>query len=263
MSEDEGAVKYENYNVSVSETNGFNYDDGYNSTSLSDNGILIKSDEKLSYDNNQEIYLKYDNSKNFKITPQSGLEINYDGKLLAVASDQLSYSDDVRAYDISPSELSIIEGEKQLLLNDNRAFLAYNSQNSIDYTNGTLSVSSENKTLSLPNEMQISYSDPNNIFDVSPNGLEINKDGKLVKFTPNELEIQYESDKKLKISNDQMELNYENNEIKLGSSALYFSDGNRSIDLSQDSVTISENGINYSLVSLLLDLIMGPVSLFI
>ena len=243
LSEDEGAVKYENYNVSVSETNGFNYDDGYNSTSLSDNGILVKSDDKeLSYDNNQEIYLKYDNSKNFKITPQSGLEINYDGKLLAVASDQLSYSDDVRAYDISPSELSIIEGEKQLLLNDNRAFLAYNSQNSIDYTNGTLSVSNEDKTLSLSNEMQISYSDPNNIFDVSPNGLEINKDGKLVKFTPNELEIQYESDKKLKISNDQMELNYENNEIKLGSSALYFSDGNRSIDLSKDSVTISENG---------------------
>ena len=243
LSEDNGSIKYENYNLSVSDSDGLEYSDGNNSSKISNEGFsFVSGDKEIRYDDNQEIYLQYDNTKNFKLNQQSGLEANYNGKSISISSDQLSYSDNTRNYLISPSELSILEGERQIILNSSRTFLAYDNQNSIEYSGGILTVNNIDKTLSLSNEMQISYSDPNNVFDVSSNGLEINKDGKIVKFTPSEFEIQYENDKKIKLSNNLVEMTYNNNEIKLGSSALYFSDGNRSIDLSKDSVTISENG---------------------
>ena len=114
LSEDNGSIKYENYNLSVSDSDGLEYSDGNNSSKISNEGFsFVSGDKEIRYDDNQEIYLQYDNTKNFKLNQQSGLEANYNGKSISISLTSYPL-DNTRNYLISPSELSILEGERQL-----------------------------------------------------------------------------------------------------------------------------------------------------
>ena len=95
-------------------------------------------DKQLSYTNDQELFVQYDVNKNFRIHPQNGLEVNYDGKALGISSEELSYADEGRTYVITPNSLSLTEGDKQLEISESRAYLAIDGQNSLEYASNTL-----------------------------------------------------------------------------------------------------------------------------
>ncbi len=238
----EGSINYENYAVALSETDGFQYNDGLNNVAINDAGISFGTgDKQLSYTNDQELFVQYDVNKNFRIHPQNGLEVNYDGKALGISSEELSYADEGRTYVITPNSLSLTEGDKQLEISESRAYLAIDGQNSLEYASNTLTAIHADKTFTLSTEMEISYSDPNNALAVSQSGMSLSADGKSVSLSPDEIEIVLANDKQLKISNDLLEFKYELNEIKLGSTALYFSDGSQTIDLGQDQLMLSKD----------------------
>lgn len=238
----EGTLIYENYEVSASQTEGLEYTDGYNSTSISSSGISAQSgDKQLSFNQENELFIQYEEGSNFKVHPQNGLEVNFEGKALAISEDQLSYSEEGRSYSVSSTELSFTEGEKQLIVSEQRSYLAYDAQNSLEFTGGVLTASHDDKTFTLSDEKEITYSDPDRSLAISPEGMSLSEAGKSVNLSPGEMEIILSADKKLKITDHLLNLQYEQNEVKLGSDALYFSDGTQTIDLSQDALTLSQD----------------------
>jgi uncharacterized protein YjbI with pentapeptide repeats len=244
-----GTLVYENYEVSASTAEGLQYTDGYNSTTISSSGISAQSgDKQLSYNQEKELFIQYEEGKNFKIHPQNGLEVNFDGSTLAISEDQLSYSEEGRAYSASPTELSFTEGDKQLIINEERSYLAYDAQNSIEFTGGVLTASHDDKTFTISDEKEITYNDPDRSLAISSEGMSLSEDGKSVSLSPEEMEIILSEDKRIKITEHLLNFQYEQNEVKLGSEALYFSDGTQTIDLSQDALTLSqeENSIYLS-----------------
>jgi len=245
----EGSMVYENYEVSASAAEGLQYTDGYNSTTISSSGISAQSgDKQLSYNQEKELFIQYEEGKNFKIHPQNGLEVNFDGSTLAISEDQLSYSEEGRAYSASPTELSFTEGDKQLTINEETSYLAYDAQNSIEFTGGVLTASHDDKTFTISDEKEITYNDPDRSLAISPEGMSLSEEGKSVSLSPEEMEIILSEDKRVKITEHLLNFQYEQNEVKLGSEALYFSDGTQTIDLSQDALTLSqeENSIYLS-----------------
>ena len=238
----EGSLVYDNYEVSASSTEGLNYTDGYNSTSISSTGISAESgDKQMSYNQEKELFVQYEEGKNFKIHPQNGLEVNFDGKALAISEDELSYSEEGRAYSVSPTELSFTEGDKQLIVSEERSYLAYDAQNSLEYTGGVLTASHDEKSFTISDEKEITYNDPNRSLAISPEGMSLAEDGKSVSLSPDEMEIILSEDKKLKIEEHLLSLQYVENEVRLGSEALYFTNGTETIDLSQDELALSQD----------------------
>ena len=238
----EGSLVYDNYEVSASSTEGLNYTDGYNSTSISSTGISAESgDKQMSYNQEKELFVQYEEGKNFKIHPQNGLEVNFDGKALAISEDELSYSEEGRAYSVSSTELSFTEGDKQLIVSEERSYLAYDAQNSLEYTGGVLTASHDDKSFTISDEKEITYNDPNRSLAISPEGMSLAEDGKSVSLSPGEMEIILSEDKKLKIEEHLLSLQYVENEVRLGSEALYFTNGTETIDLSQDELALSQD----------------------
>ncbi len=237
-----GSLVYDNYEVSLSKEDGFSYSDGYNKATVTNEGIAASSGEKeLSFNKQKQLFIQYEQGKNFKIDPAVGLEVNYDGSALTVTEELLSYSDSDREYKVSPEELSITEGDKKLIVNENRGYLEYDSKNSLELTGGVLTAIHDDKTFTISDQKEITYNDPNRELAISPDAMYLEQDGKSVSLSAEEMQIILAEDQKLKLTESLLDLKYNENELKLGSSALYFTDGSQTFDLSKDELAISKN----------------------
>ena len=74
--------------------------------------------------------------------------------------------------------------------------MAYDAQNSLEYTGGVLTASHDEKSFTISDEKEITYNDPNRSLAISPEGMSLAEDGKSVSLSPEEMEIILSEDKK-------------------------------------------------------------------
>ena len=229
------------------------------------NGLVLNSSGKLLTYKDKELYVSYDQGSNIKLHPINGVVVNYDSKSLGITGDDLTYDDGTNTYFVSDSKLSLKEksGDKELEITDAKSYLKYDASTSISYENDKLTTIYGDKVFELSSDMQIGYTDPDNQLSIDPSGMSLGRGSKTVSLNPSstasdmDMDISLSATEYLRITDGLMEFSDGGNEVKLGSQALYYSDGTRSIDLSKDDLELVEGDNTLTLGSSSFGLTIG------
>jgi hypothetical protein len=241
ISETNAELNYENYNFTASADLSLTFTDGVHQAAVSPSGLSVsKGVHQLKITADKTLFAQYKDNQNIAIST-TGIEVNYEDKNLKLQETEVQYSDNDRLYKVTPQKIEIKEGQKEVELSKEKLYLAVDANKSLVLTQNKLAVSYADKTIKVSTNNSLSYKDNNYDFAISEaEGLSLALDDKSVNLKPGSLAIGYSTDKSISITPVEMKMNYDGRLVKLGEKALYFTDGNQTIDLSGERLALSK-----------------------
>ena len=245
LSSDEISGKYQEHEFNLSTSYEMEYHNNNTDIQYENNEFIFSNGDKKLEIGTDNFKAFYSEDKNIELSSQ-GLTVNYTDKNLSISNGEAIYTSGSDIYKAAENGLEVSKGDQAFELKSDKFYMAVANDKSINYLVSTqqLDVTYEDKSFSISPDQQVSYNDPNNSFSFLNDAISLTHDGKSVNFSEGEVNINLDTDKKLEISNGILDVTYLTNNIKLGSDALYFSDGTQSVDLSQNSLSLIKGDNN-------------------
>ena len=189
--------------------------------------------------------------KSISLSAESA-EVTYGEQVIKYITDsqEISYVDPERSFEVSPEALSFdVDGKSMSLTKDYALELKDGTKDILSITPETFDVAIDDKKVSFSTSKNLKYQDKERSFEFSPEGVELNQgDYKLALSRSQEFLLQTAEDKQITINTAGVALTYGETDISFDKTdGLHYDDGARSFDLSGEAIELidGENRIAF------------------